>query len=535
MAPSAGMTSHEDIDEIDACESESLTSDVEIDHVETPVSALSDVHQRGLRAVSLHQILRRGGKLAGPKLRKEDYSCSRELVIMQIEYFISHNWQVDRWRKFVTLATHFNMYKAVASSAAAGLILGALVIAGVLPVFMVEAEVGEDLVTTPISVWCTLGSLVALLLALTLSHDVLLCLGRQGPDVFLDKVCVDQFDDQKKQEGIHAITSYLWNSDALVVVLSEMYLERIWTVFELVSFLVLKPYGKVHALPVELATFTILMAVCQSLRIMGELINSYFAPVVHPGAMAMGWIIGSILLFLLCCAMILPVRRWGRVRSQLSQQMDTFTFASSHCQQEADREEIMGALVNLAVEHKIVKEETRSTKEVCEILEARAREVVPKSMQEEISWGGLPRGSVLIFFTPLIASELDPIVAEISMGQHDANYVFFHLLHVLLVAFSWPWFMSVVGYCLCFGRKRCLYEALIISLAGLVLGGFLFAGRVVRNLGQSVEPSGGYIAVMSLLLAFEVGLFWAILWQPACLQGLGCPLAKAAEYKTSAK
>ena len=430
------MIYNQDIDEIDACESESLTSDVEIDHVETPVSALSDVHQRGLRAVSLHQILRRGGKLAGPKLRKEDYSCSRELVIMQIEFFISHNWQVDRWRKFVTLAsrlqwsvldslaatkfwylfhnmakpyklrfcvvaceaTHFNMYKAVASSAAAGLILGALVIAGVLPVFVVEAEVGEDLVTTPISVWCTLGSLVALLLALTLSHDVLLCLGRQGPDVFLDKVCVDQFDDQKKQEGIHAITSYLWNSDALVVVLSEMYLERIWTVFELVSFLVLKPYGKVHALPVELATFTILMAVCQSLRIMGELINSYFAPVVHPGAMAMGWIIGSILLFLLCCAMILPVRRWGRVRSQLSQQMDTFTFASSHCQQEADREEIMGALVNLAVEHKIVKEETRSTKEVCEILEARAREVVPKSMQEEISWGGLPRGILEVIF-----------------------------------------------------------------------------------------------------------------------------------------
>lgn len=288
-------------------------------------------------------------------------------------------------------AIHFNMYKAVVSSAAAGLIFGALVIAGVLPVFMVEAEVGEDLVTTPISVWCTLGSLVALLLALTLSHEVLLCLGRQGPDVFLDKVCVDQFDDQKKQEGIHAITSYLWNSDVLVVLLSEMYLERIWTVFELVSFLLLKPYGKVHALPVELATFTILIAVFQSLRIMGELVNSYFAPVVHPGAMAIGWIIGSILLFLFCCAMILPVRRWGRVRSQLSRQMHTFTFASSHCQQEADREEIMGALVNLAVEYKIVKE-TRSTKEVCEILEARAREVVPKSMQEEISLGGLPRG-----------------------------------------------------------------------------------------------------------------------------------------------
>ena len=288
-------------------------------------------------------------------------------------------------------ALHFNMYKAVISGAVAGLIFGALVIAGVLPVFTVEAEIGEELVTTPISVWCTLGSLVALLLALTLSHDVLLCLGREGPDVFLDKVCVDQFDDLKKEEGIHAITAYLWNSDVLVVVLSEMYLERIWTVFELVSFLVLKPYGKVHALPVDLATFTILIAVCQSLRLMGELISSYFAPVVRPGATATGWIIGSILLFLFCCAMILPIRRWGRVRSKLFHQMDTFTFASSHCQQEADRKEIMAALVNLAVEYKIVKE-FQSTEEVCEILEARAREVVPKSMQEEISWGGLPRG-----------------------------------------------------------------------------------------------------------------------------------------------
>ncbi len=141
----------------------------------------------------------------------------------------------------------------------------------------------------------------------------------------------------------------------------------------------------------------------------------------------------------------------------------------------------------------------------------------------------------MIFFTPLIASELDPIVAEISMGQHDANYVLFHLLHVLLVAFSWPWFLSVIGYCLCFGRKRCFYEALIISLAGLVLGGFLFAGRVVRSLGQSVEPCGCCIALVSLLLAFEVALFWAIVWQPACLRGLGCPPPKAAEYKTSAK
>eukprot|EP00438_Fugacium_kawagutii_P033836 Skav235845 [mRNA] locus=scaffold1931:370724:382557:- [translate_table: standard] len=74
--------------------------------VQTPVSALSDVHQRGLRAVSLHQVLSKGGELAGPRLRKEDHDkFSRELAILKFEYFISHNWQVERWRKFLTLAS----------------------------------------------------------------------------------------------------------------------------------------------------------------------------------------------------------------------------------------------------------------------------------------------------------------------------------------------------------------------------------------------------------------------------------------------
>ena len=173
------------------------------------------------------------------------------------------------------------MYKALASCAIVGLICAGLVIAGILPIFKIEAEIGGDMVTSYISIWCTIGSLVALLLSLALSHDLLLCLGRQGPDVFLDKVCVDQFNDQKKWEGIHALTSYIWHADELVVVLSEKYLDRIWTVFELISFLILKPCGKISVLPVELATFIIVSACCQSFRILGELVNSYFAPVVH--------------------------------------------------------------------------------------------------------------------------------------------------------------------------------------------------------------------------------------------------------------
>jgi len=101
------------------------------------------------------------------------------------------------------------------------------------------------------------------------------------------------------------------------------------------------------------------------------------------------WILGGSLFLLFCSCLIVPMRRWGRVRSQLSKQMETFTFASSSCQHQADREEILSALVALAVDHKIVGE-FATTEEVCKVLETRAREVIPQRMHDAISFGGLP-------------------------------------------------------------------------------------------------------------------------------------------------
>mmetsp|Transcript_9744 Transcript_9744/g.21727 ORF Transcript_9744/g.21727 Transcript_9744/m.21727 type:complete len:434 (+) Transcript_9744:306-1607(+) len=428
------------------------------------------------------------------------------------------------------------MYKALASCAIVGLICAGLVIAGILPIFKIEAEIGGDMVTSYISIWCTIGSLVALLLSLTLSHDLLLCLGRQGPDVFLDKVCVDQFNDQKKWEGIHALTSYIWHADELVVVLSEKYLDRIWTVFELISFLILKPCGKISVLPVELATFIIVSACCQSFRILGELVNSYFAPVVHAENRTIVWILGGSLFLLFCSCLIVPMRRWGRVRSQLSKQMETFTFASSSCQHQADREEILSALVALAVDHKIVGE-FATTEEVCKVLETRAREVIPQRMHDAISFGGLPARSLLIIFMPLIASELDPIAAELSVGDMDSDQVLLHLLESLLVAFSYPWFLALLGCMTFFPPRKCWFEALILILGGLLMGGYLFAGRVIRNLHHMFQPSAAYLAVVSVLLALEVVFFACIFW-PACIERLfskGTPCSQDASQQNSKK
>ena len=101
------------------------------------------------------------------------------------------------------------------------------------------------------------------------------------------------------------------------------------------------------------------------------------------------WIVGGSFFLLFGSCLMVPMRRWGRVRSQLCKQMETFTFASSSCQHQADREEILTALVTLAIDYKIVGE-FATTEEVCRVLETRAKEVIPQSMHDAISFGGLP-------------------------------------------------------------------------------------------------------------------------------------------------
>ena len=173
----------------------------------------------------------------------------------------------------------------------------------------------------PTSIWCSAMSFVTFILVFLFSSDVLGILGLRGYRTFLDKVCVDQSDEEKKRQGIGAITAFLWpsdrggqinplkrqpgqrlwwfcdnplkqllyvlhfrlwcshlfhkfyilrrhqqklpcfskkelpkryHSDAMVVLYSELYLTRLWTVYELTTFLALQPDAQILVQPVIL-------------------------------------------------------------------------------------------------------------------------------------------------------------------------------------------------------------------------------------------------------------------------------------------
>ena len=267
--------------------------------------------------------------------------------------------------------------KAQVSSFLVQLILFTLVSLKLLPISQSPAKQQD-----PVSVWCVAGCIITHLAVFPVVPDVQAMLRLGGYRTFLDKVCVDQTDEAKKQQGIQAITAVLYHSETLVVLYSDVYLQRLWTVFELTAFLAVKPDGILLVQPVILGQVTFLLLVIEGLRI----VNVFLSPNTWDHLSSADTILRVVqipllalnLLGVLLCAIFL--RRWGRTRANMMKQVGDFTFAGAKCQVEADRIEIMGAVKALARQEALVPADA-STQECAKSFEAMVKEKVTARLQ----------------------------------------------------------------------------------------------------------------------------------------------------------
>jgi hypothetical protein len=163
----------------------------------------------------------------------------------------------------------------------------------------------------------------------------------------------------------------------------RIYLKRLWTVFELTTFLAMKPEGQLVVQPVILGPVAVYFVIIQCLRIP----EMFLVPMAHdqllslellPALGAYGilemfpfsFVRGHVenlvrsseniellkelasgimaldLLSLLLGSVFL--RRWGCSRSGMAEQLQGFTFEAAECELPADRLEILGAIKALA-------------------------------------------------------------------------------------------------------------------------------------------------------------------------------------------
>jgi len=202
-----------------------------------------------LRGMNLALLLRgRGDILRDNGGIEKVFSYSKE--VSHIDTFISHNWSVGRLLKFAALAVHFNMWIAAAAVLIFIVILCALCTLPLPgPTFL-----NENLDPWPRSVIAQILMVPIFLVTLFIGRDVIGYCGWRGPVVFLDKTCINQSSPELQRRGIDKLGAFLSKSSRMVVVYTDVYLQKLWTVYEMAAFLVMRPLNCMDVASVAVTT-----------------------------------------------------------------------------------------------------------------------------------------------------------------------------------------------------------------------------------------------------------------------------------------
>ena len=209
----------------------------------TKALTLSQNELHLLRGIPINRLLRSGAAvLSSNEGSASSYNLSKQ--VSELGVFLSHNWSVTRFRKFISLIFHFNMAFALASTSLVSFSLLCFEVFGVLPLPVSVGDLSwagdywdhDDLADAKCGGFAYLFATPVFLLALFFKQDIL-SHASPGMPIFLDKVSIHQTDQQLKQAGIQKIGAFLAKSSAMVIVYSDVYLQKLWTVYELACFL----------------------------------------------------------------------------------------------------------------------------------------------------------------------------------------------------------------------------------------------------------------------------------------------------------
>lgn len=188
-----------------------------------------------VRASPLSCVLGRWGEVFDMMPSREAFALSQE--VQRIDCFVSYNWSISRFRKHLCLSFHFNLFWALWAAAFATV---AVFVAQTNELFSREV-VWQIHIPTPI-----------FLLVLFCKDAGFLVRGCRGPMLFLDKTCVNQVDADQQRESIEKIGAFVARSSTMVVIYTQEYLQKLWTVYEIACFLALHNVDRVKIVPADL-------------------------------------------------------------------------------------------------------------------------------------------------------------------------------------------------------------------------------------------------------------------------------------------
>lgn len=252
-----------------------------------------------------------------------------------IDEFISHNWSVKRWIKFLLLAYHFNRHQAAAITFVLAAIGAGLTYADVLPTVNInELETG------------VLGAFAlapSFLLALLFVHELKWLTGFTNYTTFLDKTCIHQTDRQLQRAGIVKLGAFLGLSRRIVVCYTDVYLRKLWTVYEMACFLIMHSVSDITLLDTTWIKFWLLGVILFYL----EFLIFYINPLIFSaddmvGAIEGGMLIGFLFRVFIFSGFIVTIRVALRALKLARERATQFDVKDAMCFCEDDRPLVEG-------------------------------------------------------------------------------------------------------------------------------------------------------------------------------------------------
>lgn len=294
------------------------------------VSSLPKKLMRGVRA----DVALRGfgmhwssGDIAGGHVVPESlYGLSEE--VLELNDFISHEWQTGRTAKFLALCMVYNLRMATAISFTIGIIIVLLNHSG--------AHGPEDgAASRPVN-WYTVRQDVffASTTACTFAFVFFFWQRlrswalRRPIMLFVDKLCIHQADEKQKVAAIMALAGFLKHSQRLVILWTPRYFTRLWCTYEVASWMHLGRdiFDSVDLVPVSLAAF-VLYTFALNFLLTALLFCLYH---VFDGKMAALW---GLLGLCFCQAVLVTrsIRHIMRDMQVVKEQLATFSVERANC------------------------------------------------------------------------------------------------------------------------------------------------------------------------------------------------------------
>lgn len=480
-----------------------------------------------LRGSPLASVLHRGaGIMQNSEGSAKTYQMSGPVDVL--DGFVSHNWSMPRWKKFLILAFFFNLQKA--AIATIGVMVCCVVLQGVLR--------NHGLLIA----WGSLCSLPVFLLVLLLSHEAAAWVGYRGPNLFLDKTCIHQTDTSLKRRGIEKLGAFLHNSNRIIICYSELYLRKLWTVFEVASFLIVHPVTSMHVVPTFYPFFVICLGILVWLG--GGVIDTLFYSTSNSESFCNNeseegsdtiLAIGSMLMVLQLLVTLVLFRRWARERALLHDAVSNFSVKNALAFDEADRPVVEGSIIDYMRCFGFVKE-SASDAEALQAFDALVKQAVPQAFLASFGRYGIPLRHVLIAILCEFARVAERVLATLQHGCGLRKAVAVLLKDLLVKVHFWPSIIPIMTACAekrirLRGLAECLYLVCVLLLLMMV---YFVWGAIVYVLFLPTYSEGS--SIMMVILALTTFLWLgAISWayRPLRQKAFSISLPSIAEQPSS--